>query len=198
MNGNKIITVVLVLAPYLLANAGDVLITSTTSTNLAATDRRQVNIYTRDGHRILQTEKTSSLGGNGWVLQQSIIWQDKTAVQLTTVAFETGTSHDIRFNAVSGIDAIASWNESGSVRNVSLVATNDEILAGFTVVDHILKPIPMQDVEKSNAMARDLRKTFGRFIQKESTGDQFLGEIEELQRKFAPTNDHNQSAHGTH
>ena len=107
MNGNKIITVVLVLAPYLLANAGDVLITSTTSTNLAATDRRQVNIYTRDGHRILQTEKTSSLGGNGWVLQQSIIWQDKTAVQLTTVAFETGTSHDIRFNAVSGIDAIA-------------------------------------------------------------------------------------------
>lgn len=197
MTMKTLLAILVLLAQCILANAEDFSVSSETTTNLTAGAWRRTEVYTRDGQEILLTERTSSLDGSTWALEQSIIWQGETAAMLTTVSIKTDVSHGIRFYAAQGVDAEASWNEVGAVRGVSLVGSNGEIRVGFTASDGVLTPLSARDTKAANAAQQDMRETFGRFIEKKTTGDQFLGEIEKLQKKHGTTKEHNQSAHGT-
>ena len=171
--------------------AEDFQVSSKTSTNLTAKACRRTDVYTRDGERLLLTEKITSLDGLVWTLEQTIVWRGEKAAKFSTLALKAGKTFGVHFYAVPGVDAVASWTETGALYGVSLVGSNDEIRLGFIAKDGILSPMSTNDVERANSAQRDLQGMFGRYIRTETTSKQFLKEVDKFQTKYGTNVEHN-------
>jgi hypothetical protein len=187
----KTITIIALFCSFAgFAIANELSVTTNITTNVTANIVRQIKLHKESDQRILEIEKITAIRGDSWVITQKLFWHDEPVVEVSTTSFSKDVN--IRFYALPGVDAITTSDDKGQIKQISLVSSNLQILVACELKNGQLIPLSKETIVKSNAIMNNISDTFGRFIKKESSRDQFMSEIKEIEKKAINMRKHNQ------
>jgi|APSaa5957512622_1039677.scaffolds.fasta_scaffold48706_2 hypothetical protein len=184
-----ILVIPIVCALACIAFADEVRVHTTVTTNLTANVIKQIDLHREGDQSLLEVEKLKALRGDMWITTQKVLWHGKPAVAVSTSSFSPDVG--VRFFATPGVDAVTTSDSEGKIKQVSLVTSNLQILVACELKNGSLTPFPRETIAKSNDIMQDISGTFGRFIKKESSGDEFMVEIEKIEEKTRQLREHN-------
>jgi len=146
--------------------------------------KTETDTYLQGGERVLEVKRVISLRDDNHMTQQKVYWHGSLAVEFDIVHFTANPGQFLRFHAIPGVDAVTDGEPNGSLKGISLVSTNLIGLRTFKIVDGLLSPMPMSEVQRANELQEEVKDLFGDFQTGKASPSQFMGRVTGIVNKY--------------
>jgi hypothetical protein len=154
-----------------------------TSVKIQGKTKIETDTYFQKGDRILETKCLSSLRHGKFMIQQKIIWKNSIVLEYDITDIGSSSGQFIHFHSIPGVNVGTYANPDGTMQEISLVTTNQTLLRSFKVINGMLSPLPMAEVERINTNQEEVKDLFHNFQSGKTSKDEFLDRAKEINKK---------------
>lgn len=178
----RYLTMLFAVAVPLFAIAADE-IKKESSVKIQGNTKIETDTYTQGDDRVLEIKRIISLRDDNHMTQQKIMWKDSVVVEFDISHMSSNPGQFIHFHSVPGVNAVTDAKPDGTMKGISLVTTNLIVLRSFKVVDGLLSPVPMAEVERANEIHGEVKKLFSDFQSGTTSSNEFLDRAQQIIKK---------------
>lgn len=148
-------------------------------------NRKEIETIYLNDDKILEVRKVSSRQENGWGnpnIFQRVFWNGREVFMMIT---PQNPEWDIqtKISSPAEVEVSITLSKTGGASYISLDSESGKTLCAFDVINGVLHPLPVAEIEKCNQVFSELKPIFSDFIEGKTTGDEFSNQIESFQKK---------------